>query len=96
MTVCHSLLTKRLHRVGEEAKSNIQLLQLLALVEQLYLSPHSLFSYNMSFRNKKPVKTVTSASQGASKLPVDKFQHGSSSMNMKKQLLHPPGLGPSE
>ena len=50
----------------------------------------------MSFRNKKPVKNVTSASQGASKAPVDKFQHGSSSMNMKKQLLYPPGLGPPE
>ena len=50
----------------------------------------------MSFRNKKPVKQMAPASQGASKAPVDKFQHGSSSMNMKKQLLYPPGLGPQD
>ena len=51
----------------------------------------------MSNKNKKIVKG-TSANHGDSKASVqsDKLKNSSSIMNMSKQLLFPPGAGPSE
>ena len=66
------------------------------MIEDSFLF-YLIFYFEMSNKNKKIVKG-TSANHGDSKASVqsDKLINSSSIMNMSKQLLFPPGAGPSE